>query len=202
MICVIDYGMGNLRSVSKAIEKVGGQVKISAEPMDIEKADKLVLPGVGAFGDGAEELRKRNLFEPLRQWLSGGRAFLGICLGMQLLFDESEESPGVKGLGFFPGKVQRFLSRTAKIPHIGWNKVSFSSTITTRFQGWPVKDYFYFVHSYYPVPQDKSIIQGACEYEKEEFAAFIVKDAIWASQFHPEKSQDAGLNLLKTFITL
>ena len=190
MICVIDYGMGNLRSVSKAIEKVGGQVKVSSAPQDLEQAEKIVLPGVGAFGDGVLELKKRNLIEPLKIALKQGKPFLGICLGMQLLFDESEESPGVKGLSFFSGRVERFKSRDIKIPHMGWNEVNFGSSA----------GYFYFVHSYYPAPTDKSIISGTCEYGKEKFAAFIMRDKIWASQFHPEKSQDAGLNLLKRFV--
>jgi len=187
---VIDYGMGNLRSVSKAIEKVGGQVKVSSAPQDLEQAEKIVLPGVGAFGDGVLELKKRNLIEPLKIALKQGKPFLGICLGMQLLFDESEESPGVKGLSFFSGRVERFKSRDIKIPHMGWNEVNFGSSA----------GYFYFVHSYYPAPTDKSIISGTCEYGKEKFAAFIMRDKIWASQFHPEKSQDAGLNLLKRFV--
>lgn len=191
MICVIDYGMGNLRSVSKAIEKVGGDVKLSSDPQDLEKAAKIVLPGVGAFGDGAEELKKRRLTEPIKSALKKGKPFFGICLGMQLLFDESEESPGVQGLEIFPGKVQRFKSPDVKIPHMGWNEVDFGSS----------KGYFYFVHSYYPVPKDASIISGTCEYGQEKFAAFITKDKIWASQFHPEKSQDAGLVLLKRFVT-
>ena len=194
MICVIDYGMGNLRSVSKALEKVGGQVQVSSDPEDLKKAEKIVLPGVGAFGNGAEELEKRGLSHPIREILSETKPFLGICLGMQLLFDESEESPGVKGLGFFPGRVQRFRNPAVKIPHMGWNEVKFLS---------PKKeDYFYFVHSYYPVPEEKTIVQGTCQYGDETFAAFITKEKVWASQFHPEKSQDAGLELLRNFVRL
>lgn len=194
MICVIDYGMGNLRSVSKALEKVGGKVWVTSQPEDLVKAEKVVLPGVGGFGDGAEELGRRGLFEPVRECLSQGKPFLGICLGMQLLFDESEENPGAKGFGFFRGKVQRFQSRSVKIPHMGWNEVKFSA---------PQKnDYFYFVHSYYPLPEEKTIVQGTCEYGAEEFAAFVAKEKIWATQFHPEKSQDAGLQILKKFVSL
>ena len=193
MICVIDYGMGNLRSVSKALEKVGGKVQVSSRPEDLKRAQKIVLPGVGAFGDGAEELGKRGLFEPVRECLSQGKPFLGICLGMQLLFDESEESPGVKGFGFFRGKVQRFQSPAVKIPHMGWNEVKFLSPKRS--------DYFYFVHSYYPAPKEKAIVQGTCEYGKEEFPAFVIKGKVWASQFHPEKSQAAGLELLKGFVS-
>lgn len=194
MICVIDYGMGNLRSVSKALEKVGAEVEISSEPKDLERAEKIVLPGVGAFGDGAEELRKRGLFEPLQKSLAQGKPFLGICLGMQLLFEESEESPGIKGLGFFSGKVQRFQSSTVKIPHMGWNEVKFLPS--------GERDFFYFVHSYYPVPKEKTIVQGVCEYGSEEFPAVVGKGRIWASQFHPEKSQEAGLKILKNFVAL
>ncbi len=201
MICVIDYGMGNLRSVAKALEKAGGEVQVSSDPSDLEKAGKIVLPGVGAFGDGAEELKKRGLFEPVRQNLQQGKPFLGICLGMQLLFDESEESPGVPGLGFFRGKVQRFRNPSVKIPHMGWNEVKQNSPGIPAFQGLKNSDYFYFVHSYYPVPDEKHMVQGACEYGGEMFGAFMVQEKVWATQFHPEKSQDAGLRLLKNFVS-
>ena len=201
MICVIDYGMGNLRSVAKALEKAGGGVQVSSQASDLEKAEKIVLPGVGGFGDGTEELKKRGLFEPIRQNLLQGKPFLGICLGMQLLFDESEESPGVPGLGFFRGKVQRFRSPSVKIPHMGWNEVKQNSPGLQAFQDLKNNDYFYFVHSYYPVPDEKRLIQGSCEYGGETFGAFMVQGKVWACQFHPEKSQDAGLRLLKNFVS-
>lgn len=202
MICVIDYGLGNLRSVAKAIEKLGGEVQIGSQPDDLEKADKLILPGVGAFGHGCEELRKRNLFDSLRQALKANKPFLGICLGMQLLFEESEESPGVKGLGFFPGKVVRFRNQKLKIPHMGWNEMKIQKPPPPILREVGDSNYFYFVHSFYPVPQDLSLVWGTCGYGGEEFAAFVGKGAVGASQFHPEKSQNAGLKILKNFVSL
>lgn len=203
MICVIDYGMGNLRSVSKALEKVGGKVTVSSDPNDIQKAKKLVLPGVGAFGDGSRELASRNLFQPLQEALQEGKKpALGICLGMQLLFEESEESPGVKGLGIFPGKVRRFRNPTAKIPHMGWNQLLLNEKKSPAFRGIGESDFFYFVHSYYPIPNDPSIVWATTKYEDEEFASFVGRENVWASQFHPEKSQLAGLQILKNFVEL
>ncbi len=201
MICVIDYGMGNLRSVSKALEKLGGEVCLSSEPKDLEAADKLVLPGVGAFGHGSEELKKRKLFEPIRRALKSRKSFLGICLGMQLLFEESEESPGIEGLGFFSGKVVRFKTPTLKIPHMGWNEMKVQKPAPSILQGTGESNYFYFVHSFYPVPKDPSLVRGVCDYGGEKFPAFIGKDTVWASQFHPEKSQEAGLKILKNFVS-
>lgn len=202
MICVIDYGMGNLRSVSKALEKVGGEVQVSSHPEDIQKAQKLVIPGVGAFGDGVKELQKRNLFEPIQEALRKGKAALGICLGMQLLFETSEESPGVEGLKIFSGKVERFQNSRVKIPHMGWNEMIKKEKNPPPFQGIEDKSFFYFVHSFYPVPKDKTIVWGTTEYGGEEFASFVGKGSLWASQFHPEKSQQAGLQILRNFVRL
>lgn len=202
MICVIDYGMGNLRSVSKALEKLGGEVVVSASPADLEKSEKIVLPGVGAFGDGSHELQKRGLFEPLKKALLCKKKFLGICLGMQLLFEESEESPGAKGLGIFQGKVQRFRNPSVKIPHMGWNEMKMNRPEARIFKGLQGDSYFYFVHSYYPVPKDTQLVLGMCEYGGETFAAFIGGDPIYGSQFHPEKSQEAGLQILHNFVVL
>jgi len=151
MIVVVDYGMGNLRSVSKALEHLGGQVKVSASPGDIEKADKLVLPGVGAFGDAVSELKSRDLFNPVVNYIQSQKPFLGVCLGLQLLFKISEESPNVAGLGTIPGKVQLFQSKDVKIPHMGWNQVRIRKQ-HPLLQGVPDESYFYFVHSYYAVP--------------------------------------------------
>lgn len=200
MICVIDYGMGNLRSVSKALEKVGGSVQVSSSPDDLKTAEKIVLPGVGAFGDGCRELKERGLFEPLRQTLLQEKPFLGICLGMQLLFEESEESPGVQGLRILSGRVVKFRNPNVKVPHMGWNEMKIQKKDSAPFQGVGDGSFFYFVHSFYPVPQDPSLVLGTAEYGGEKFAAFVVKKAIWASQFHPEKSQDAGLQILKNFV--
>lgn len=202
MICVIDYGMGNLRSVSKALEKLGERIEVSGRPETLEKAEKIVLPGVGAFGDGSHELQNRGLFDPLRETLLREKPFLGICLGMQLLFEESEESPGAKGLGIFRGRVQRFRDALVKIPHMGWNEMKLRESKAPAFRDLPPRSFFYFVHSFYPVPEENSNVLGTCEYGSEEFAAFVGKGPIWASQFHPEKSQDAGLQILRNFIAL
>ena len=202
MLCILDYGMGNLRSVSKAVEKLGATVKVTSLPSDVEKAEKIILPGVGAFGDGCRELEQRKLFQPLREALLQDRPFFGICLGMQLLFEESEESPGVRGLGIFPGRVQRFRNANLKIPHMGWNEMRISKPQLPIFEGVGDKSFFYFVHSFYPVPQNVSIVFGTCSYDGEEFAAFVGKGRVWGCQFHPEKSQDAGLKILRNFVAL
>lgn len=201
MICVIDYGMGNLRSVSKALEKQGGEVAVSSHPRDLEKADKLVLPGVGAFGHGMQELKKRKLVGPLRASLLSGKPFLGICLGMQLLFEEGEESPGVAGLGVFPGNVPRFKSRGVKIPHMGWNAVKILRPVPI-LKDIPEGSFFYFLHSFYPAPRDTSLVAATCKYGDEAFAAVVGQGSIWSTQFHPEKSQKAGLDLLRNFVLL
>jgi len=200
MICVVDYGMGNLRSVSKALERLGAMVTVSSQPEDVKKAEKVVLPGVGAFGEGCAQLLKRGLFNPILDGLSQNKPFLGICLGMQLLFEESEESPGAEGLSFFKGGVQRFRTKGLKIPHMGWNELRMLSSMSPAFRSVANGSFFYFVHSYYVVPKDQSLILGTCEYEGEEFPAFIGQGSVWASQFHPEKSQEAGLKILRNFI--
>lgn len=202
MICVVDYGMGNLRSVSKALEKLGGSVRVSSNPQDLEKADKIVLPGVGAFGDACGELQKRELFEPLRQTLLQDKPFLGICLGMQLLFEESEESPGTRGLGILRGKVKRFSNPRLKIPHMGWNQVRIAQPEASFLRHVKDQSFFYFVHSFYPEAEDPSIVLGTCDYGGEVFTAFVGRGAVSASQFHPEKSQESGLQILRNFIAL
>ena len=201
MICIVDYGMGNLRSVSKALEKVGGEVTISSRPEELRTAQKIVLPGVGAFGDASQELQKRSLFEPLCEMIRKKKPFLGICLGMQLLLEESEESPGVVGLGIFKGKVRRFQNPNVKIPHIGWNQLKVKKPDFPAFGSLPLESFFYFVHSYYPAPQDPALILGEADYGGETFPAFIGNETIWAAQFHPEKSQDAGLQILRNFVS-
>ena len=199
MILVIDYGMGNLRSVSKALEHLGGKVVVSSSPDDIEKADKIVLPGVGAFGDAVKELRDRHLVEPLAAFIRNQKPFLGICLGLQLLFPASDESAGAQGLGIYPGKVRAFQSPKIKIPHMGWNQVSIRPD-HPLLQGIAEGSYFYFVHSYYGVPEDEKWVIGRCTYGQEEFAAILGRGPTLATQFHPEKSQAAGLQILKNFI--
>lgn len=192
--------MGNLRSVSKAIEKLGAAVCVSSKPEDLEKAEKLILPGVGAFGDGCAELRNRNLFAPLRQALMKDKPFLGICLGMQLLFQSSEENHGAEGLALFKGKVRRFRAQKQKIPHMGWNQMKIQQRNSPLLKDVEDLSYFYFVHSYYPVPEDPALILGSCEYGGESFAAVVGKNHVWGTQFHPEKSQDAGLRILRNFV--
>jgi glutamine amidotransferase len=201
MICVVDYGMGNLRSVSKALEKLGGKVEVSSSPASLRKATKIVLPGVGAFGDGFQELKRRGLVEPLLEGLREEKPFLGVCLGMQLLFERSEESPGTPGLSFFRGEVKRFSSKSLKIPHMGWNQMKIQKRDVPLFQGVADQSYFYFVHSFYPVPEDRALVAGTSEYG-EEFPSVIGKGKIWASQFHPEKSQATGLKILENFLAL
>jgi glutamine amidotransferase len=199
MIIVVDYGMGNLRSVSKALEHLGGKVKVSSSPHDVEKADKLVLPGVGAFGDAVKELKARKLLDPLRMHLKNQKPFLGICLGLQLLFPTSEENPDAEGLAIYPGKVKLFKSSGIKIPHMGWNQVRLKKS-HPLLKSVSDDSFFYFVHSYYAVPTDSKIVAGGCQYGEEDFAAILATDTVFATQFHPEKSQEAGLKILKNFL--
>jgi imidazole glycerol-phosphate synthase subunit HisH len=194
---VVDYGSGNLRSVSKALEAVGATVALVTKAAQLDKLDAVVVPGVGAFGDCAQNLRKSGLWEPLTEWLQAGRPYLGICLGYQLLFESSEESPGCKGLGILPGHVVRFAGRGLKIPHIGWNTLLGASG--PIYSTLPASPYFYFVHSYFPVPDDDRIVSARCEYGGT-FAASVSSASLHATQFHPEKSQSAGLALLRNFL--
>jgi imidazole glycerol-phosphate synthase subunit HisH len=199
---LIDYGSGNLRSVTKALERVGAQVTRLSDGGQIPDCAALVLPGVGSFGDSVRQLHARNLFEPVRQWLREGRPFFGVCLGYQLLFERSEESPGVPGLGVLAGVVKRFTASapgTLKVPHIGWNQVTWSRTVRERFAALPERAYVYFVHSYYPEPADASIVAGTAEYGTS-FAAAIATKNVFATQFHPEKSQETGLTILQEFV--
>lgn len=199
MIVVIDYGMGNLHSVTKALEHLGATVSVGSTPEALAAADKLVLPGVGAFGDAMQELNKRHLSDPIREFIRNGKPFLGICLGQQLLFPESEENPGISGLGVCRGCVQKFQSNGVKIPHMGWNQIHIRKP-HPLLAGIPDSCYFYFVHSFYVVPESAEMDLATCRYGDESFAAVIGNDTMAAIQFHPEKSQEAGLTLLKNFI--
>jgi glutamine amidotransferase len=199
-IGIIDYGSGNLRSVSNALQAVGAEVRpISRGPLPGD-LDAIALPGVGSFGDSVRHLEERNLFEPIRNWLAEGRKFLGICLGYQLLFQASEESPEVEGLGFFEGDVRRFRTAGIKIPQIGWNRLKWTKPAHERFPDLPKDPFVYFVHSYYPVPKEGSIVAATTTYG-EEFAAAVVTDNLLATQFHPEKSQENGLAILRQFVS-
>jgi imidazole glycerol-phosphate synthase subunit HisH len=196
-IGVVDYGSGNLRSVCKALEAVGACVTLVTKAPQLDALDAVVVPGVGAFGDCAQNLRKSGLWEPLKEWLQAERPYLGICLGYQLLFESSEESPGHKGLGILPGRVVRFAGSGLKIPHIGWNTLLGAQG--PIYNTLPASPYFYFVHSYFPVPADDRLVSARCEYGGI-FAASVSRNGLHATQFHPEKSQTAGLALLKNFL--
>jgi glutamine amidotransferase len=201
VIAIIDYQMGNLRSVQKAFEKVGHAAEITADPTVLERAERVVLPGVGAFADAIAELRRRDLIEPIKAAIASGKPFLGICLGMQLLLDVSYEDGEHRGLGVVPGEVRRFdLPHEYKVPHMGWNGVHFRKPAPI-FRGIQGGAYFYFVHSYYVVPKDENVIAGVASYP-EPFCAVIQRGNLFATQFHPEKSQAAGLRLLKNFAEL
>lgn len=201
MISIIDYGMGNLRSVQKAFERSGHTAKIVNEPADVADATKLVLPGVGAFRDAIAALESRQLVEPIKAAIVSGKPFLGICLGLQLLFDRSFEDGEYQGLGVIRGDVVRFdLPPHFKVPHMGWNQLRFQRR-PPIFAGINDGAYFYFVHSYYVVPRDASIIATETDYP-QPFCSSIWRDNLFATQFHPEKSQDAGLRVLKNFAEL
>lgn len=197
MIALIDYGSGNIRSVSKALQREGAQVRLTGSPEEFAEAEAVVLPGVGAFGDCVRNLKERRLWEPLGEWLAAGKPFLGICLGYQLLFESSEETPGVAGFGFFRGKVKRFDNAGLKIPHMGWNTLELAPH--PLWKGLPEDPSVFFVHSYFPVPLEESIITSRTTYG-ETFAASVARGPIAAMQFHPEKSQAIGLSILRNFI--
>lgn len=202
-VALIDYGAGNLRSVANALRALGVEPEVVANAADLDGATHLVLPGVGSFGDCMAQLEQRGLANLIREWVSAGRPYLGICLGYQILFDASDESPGVSGLGLFRGRVRRFTeSPGLKIPHMGWNSVMLSRADLKNWQGLGEAPYFYFVHSYFPEPEDESIIASRTGYGADEFASAIEAGAVLACQFHPEKSQDAGLRLIGNFLGL
>ena len=199
MIVVVDYGMGNLRSVSKALEHLGASVKISNKTEDLESAEKIILPGVGAFGDAVLELRRRMLFECLQQQALKKKKILGICLGLQLLMESSEESPNVEGLCILPGKVLKFDANQDKVPHMGWNNVRHQNA-HALLRGIPDQSFFYFVHSFYVECRESKNEIGSCDYAGISFSAIAGNENIFATQFHPEKSQTAGLAILNNFL--
>ena len=198
-VAIVDYGMGNLRSVQKGFERLGHAAEVTRDPERIAAAPGVVLPGVGAFGACMTNLTALGLVEPVKQAIAAGRPFLGICLGMQLLFDESEEFGPVAGLRILPGRVVRFDADPAlKVPHMGWNSIRKVREAPALF-GIDDGAYVYFVHSYYPVPSDQNLIATMTPYGRE-FASSVVRDNVFACQFHPEKSQQIGLRLLDTFV--
>ena len=201
MIAVIDYDAGNLRSVEKALAALGEQPEVTRDPQVIRTADKVILPGVGAFGDAMENLRRFGLVEPIRQVVEKGTPFLGICLGMQLLFESSEESPGVEGLSLLPGKILRIPPQEGlKIPHMGWNSLQVRPG-ARLFRGLPEEPYVYFVHSYYLKAEEEAIVAATTQYGVEIHAS-VERGNLFGCQFHPEKSSAVGRTILKNFAGL
>jgi imidazole glycerol-phosphate synthase subunit HisH len=201
MIAIIDYEMGNLRSVQKGFERVGHAATITSDPAVLADSERIVLPGVGAFRDAIASLRERQLVAPIRAAIEAGKPFLGICLGLQLLFDKSFEDGEYEGLGVVPGDVVRFrVPSDYKVPHMGWNQVQFRGR-PPLFEGIEEGTHFYFVHSYYVAPKDAQVVATETEYARP-FCSSIWRDRLFAVQFHPEKSQSAGLRLLKNFAEL
>jgi glutamine amidotransferase len=201
-IAVIDYGAGNLRSVEKALLRSGLDARISGDPEDVRAAAAVVLPGAGAFADAMGGLRERGLDAAVREHIANGRPYLGLCLGMQVLFEEGDEHGVHAGLGVLPGRVERFADRDEGgrrrlVPHIGWNEVRFAGEHPMRAR-LPERDFFYFVHSYRAVPAEGKDVAGRTDYGGD-FAAAVARDNVFAVQFHPEKSQAAGRRLLDAF---
>lgn len=203
-VTVVDYGRGNLFSIGRALEHLGATPRFTSDPNEIENAPRLLLPGVGAFGDGMEGLRSRGLVEPLRRHAKSGRPFLGICLGMQLLLDESEEFGRHEGLGIVPGKVARFPESPArdwKVPHYGWNKLAPAAAWGgTALSGLDDKARMYFVHSFYAAPADPAHRLAATPYAGIEFCSVLRAGSVLGCQFHPEKSGESGLCLLSAWL--
>ncbi|MCS6861488.1 MAG: imidazole glycerol phosphate synthase subunit HisH [Abditibacteriales bacterium] len=205
MIAIIDYGMGNLRSVEKALQHLGYECKITRDPLEVARADKVILPGVGAFGAAMANLQAAGLIEVTKDAVASGKPFLGICLGLQLLFTESEEMGRHEGLGIFAGKVVRFPEAMPldvqglplRVPHIGWNSLNLKRPAPV-LRDVPDGARVYFVHSYFPVPEDPDIIAATSEHGVE-FTCVVWKDNVCATQFHPEKSGAVGLQMLKNF---
>ena len=201
MIAIIDYDAGNIKSVEKALQKLGQEVVVTRDAEVILGADKVILPGVGAFGDAMENLRNYGLDQVIYQVVEKGTPFLGICLGLQLLFERSDETPGIPGLGILKGEICRIPDGEGlKIPHMGWNNLCLQNE-GRLFAGMQQDSYVYFVHSYYLKAEEESIVKATCDYGVHIHAS-VEKDNIFACQFHPEKSSDVGLQILKNFVEL
>ena len=198
-IGLVDYGRGNLRSVEKALQQVGGFVERVDSPALFKDCEALILPGVGSFGDAMLNLKNRGLIEPLQEWLALDKPFLGICLGYQLLFEEGEESPGIPGLGWLPGKVVKFPESVGKVPHMGWNQILVNARNDAVLSGLVENPYFYHVHSYYPEVVAEEAVACRTDYGIS-FVSGVSKGNVHAFQFHPEKSQENGLKLLENFV--
>ena len=201
MIAIIDYDAGNIKSVEKALNLLGQQVVVTRDKDIILSADKVILPGVGAFGDAMEKIRQYGLEEVIHQIVERKTPFLGICLGLQLMFERSDETPGVEGLGILKGEILRIPEKEGlKIPHMGWNSLAFPRE-GRLFKNLPEESYVYFVHSYYLKAEEEGIVTATTDYSVEIHAS-VEKDNIFACQFHPEKSSDVGLQILKNFVEL
>jgi len=202
MIAIIDYGMGNIHSVQKALESMSAKTLVTNRVEDLAKADKIVLPGVGAFDDAVSELKKRGLVEAIREMVVSGRTLLGICLGMQLIFDESAEARKSKGLGLLKGKVRKFAAGNGlRVPHMGWNQLKIRKPDCPLLRGVQDGSFVYFCHSYYPEPGDRESVAVSTDYGVD-FASVVWEKNLYGVQFHPEKSQDTGLAMLKNFVNL
>jgi len=202
VIALLDYGAGNVRSVQKALTAAGGDVLLVPSPELVKQADAVVLPGVGAFDDCINAMQQQELFEAAREFVFTGKPFLGICVGYQALFENSEEfNSCAAGLGVFEGSVVRFPDTEVKVPQIGWNEVNVTQPNCPILKGIESGSHFYFVHSYYPIPKDESIVATRTEYGVN-FTSAVWRDNVFATQFHPEKSQKVGLQLLTNFVNL
>ena len=202
MIALIDYGMGNIHSVKKALETCGAEVLVTNDPEDISSCEKIVLPGVGAFDDAMRQLEKEGLDSVIRNEIKSKKPFLGICLGMQLLFENSQEAKAKKGLGILKGKVKKFPEGNFKVPHMGWNQIeSRQKGGCPLLKEVPDASYLYFCHSYYPEPKDKNVIAATTDYGIK-FASMVNQGNVFGAQFHPEKSQGVGLKIIDNFFKL
>ena len=200
MIGVIDYGAGNLRSVCNSLKKLSVDCHVVKAPSDLDKIETMIFPGVGSFGDSSDQLKKQSLFEPIREWIINDRPFLGICIGFQMLFDSSEESPGSEGLGIIPGKVIKFSEQTnLKVPHMGWNEVQIKNLIDPVWKNINNLSHFYFVHSYFPKLENPEFSSSTTSYGVD-FTSSIRFGNTFGTQFHPEKSQNSGLRLIENFL--
>ncbi|MEB3216174.1 MAG: imidazole glycerol phosphate synthase subunit HisH [Nostocales cyanobacterium 94392] len=201
VIAVVDYDMGNLHSVCKALEKAGATPKVTSSPKDLQKAMAIVLPGVGAFDPAMQNLRSRGLVEPIKNMIADGKPFLGICLGMQILFESSEEG-SEKGLGIIKGKVKRFRrSSDIRIPHMGWNQLEITQPMSLLWEHLPPNPWVYFVHSFYVEPVEQKINAATVTHGSQTVTAAIAYDNLTAVQFHPEKSSNVGLQILSNFVS-
>jgi glutamine amidotransferase len=197
---IIDYGMGNLRSVEKAVAAVGGKPAIAKDPDAVRKAARLILPGVGAFGDAMQNLRQSGLDSAICEAVQSGKPLLGLCLGLQLLFTQSEEFGSHDGLNLIPGKVRRFNEAGLRVPHVGWNQIE-GALPNPLLEGIPEGSYFYFVHSFYVEPDRSDYILRWTTYGRR-FCSIACRDKVWGAQFHPEKSQETGKRLLRNFLSI